>query len=169
LNNSNSAPSSSSAHITSRSYPTAIDGNAPGLISSNLITSILTSNSLVPIPINGDCTQQFVKDLDFKRNDNISNGRCDVVTTNDINVNTDNKINFSDTNPSNIHPDKNKLSNSVSSKKLLSKPAKHPSRSSKMYVPSQIHSGEASMQHVVFTDSSTSFNKMRYLSIYFLI
>jgi hypothetical protein len=131
-----------------------------------LISSTLSNYSSIPISNNGDCIQQNVEDPDVKKNENVSSGRYDVVGTNDINVNADNKISFSDNNPSNLNPDKNKLSSNSSSKKLLSKPVKHPSRSSKLYVPSQIHSGEASMQHVVFTDSSTSFNKMRYIYIY---
>jgi hypothetical protein len=46
---------------------------------------------------------------------------------------------------------------------LLKKPEQHNSRNTKMFVSSQIHSGEVTMKHILFTFSKDPFEKIRYV------
>jgi hypothetical protein len=55
------------------------------------------------------------------------------------------------------------VSSEGSSGPLLRKPEQHNSRNTKMFVSSQIHSGELSMKHILFTFSKDPFEKIRYI------
>lgn len=59
--------------------------------------------------------------------------------------------------------DSTTVSSEGSSGPLLRKPEQHNSRNTKMFVSSQIHSGELSMKHILFTFSKDPFEKIRYV------
>jgi hypothetical protein len=104
----------------------------------------------------------------IKKNDRNNNFPNPNPNTNfDIDKNTTNSNNDSG-NKNSIEIDHNITNSDTSDSKsseipvcVLSQPLKHPSRSTTLFVPSQIHSGEDSMQHIVFTDSKNPFSKIR--------
>lgn len=52
---------------------------------------------------------------------------------------------------------------------LLRKPEQHNSRNTKMFVSSQIHSGEVTMKHILFTFSKDPFEKIRCVELTILL
>lgn len=123
----------------------------------------------VLIPTSEQCTAAKMTDkitCDMKTNstiDSVPNGDSGEVQTNNHNSSsaiqgecgTDLGVNST-------------TDNSDSSRDpLLRKPKQHHSRNTKMFVSSQIHSGEITMQHILFTFAKDPFLKVRYIRFHF--
>lgn len=82
--------SSGSAFTNTPCLPaTVIDVSIPTPFNGHLISSTINTDLSIPIPINENSTKQFHKDVDLTSSDNSEKGRCDTVSTNDINRNAD--------------------------------------------------------------------------------
>ena len=101
-------------------------------------------------------------------NSNSSGSSTDILTANDVPAtfipqNTSSDMTSAHTEDTAHIADTAGMSPATIQAPLLSLPQKHSWNNTKLFVPSQINSGEASMQHVTFTDAKEPFLRIRFV------
>ena len=99
---------------------------------------------------------------------NSSGSSTDILTANDVPAvfdrqNTSSDMTSAHTEDTAHIADTAGMSPATIQAPLLSLPQKHSWNNTKLFVPSQINSGEASMQHVTFTDAKEPFLRIRFV------
>ena len=99
---------------------------------------------------------------------NSSGSSADILTANDVpaafnHQNTSSDMTSAHTEDTAHIADTAEISIATIQAPLLSLPQKHSWNNTKLFVPSQINSGEASMQHVTFTDAKEPFLRIRFV------